>query len=53
MYEVTVQELADLLRKAEAAHADYEKSTGKRDDDWPSWYAKYILEQLETSSAEV
>lgn len=36
MYEVTVQELADLLRKAEAAHADYEKILGQRDDDWPA-----------------
>jgi hypothetical protein len=53
MYEVTVQELADLLRKAEAAHADYEKGLGHRDDDWPTWYAKYVLEALETTSVDI
>jgi hypothetical protein len=53
MYEVTVNELADLLRKAEAAHADYEKSLGHRDDDWPTWYAKYVLEALETARVDI
>lgn len=53
MYEVTVQELADLLREAEAAHADYEKTLGHRDDDWPTWYAQYVLEALEKTSADV
>lgn len=47
MYEVTVDELAMLLRQAEAAHADYEKSLGRRDEDWPAWYAKYILDALQ------
>jgi len=37
--------LTALLREAEAAHAKYEAQTGERDDDWPAWYAKYILEQ--------
>ena len=48
MYEVTVDELAGLLRDAEKAHAAFETSLGRRDDDWPSWYAKYILDHLET-----
>jgi hypothetical protein len=47
MYEVTVDELATLLRCAENAHAAYEKERGSRDDDWPTWYAKYILDNLE------
>lgn len=50
MYEVTVEELADLLRQAENAHADYERSLGHKDDDWPTWYAKYVLENLETAA---
>lgn len=48
MYEVTVDELAGLLRDAEKAHAAFETSLGRRDDDWPSWYAKYVLDHLET-----
>ena len=47
MYEVTVDELADLLRQAEKAHAEYEKSIGRADADWPAWYAKYVLDSLE------
>lgn len=52
MYEVTVDELADLLRDAETAHASFEESLGRRDDDWPKWYAKYILDNLEKGPPE-
>jgi hypothetical protein len=38
--------LAILLREAEQAHGEYEKSLGHRDDDWPDWYAAYIAERL-------
>jgi hypothetical protein len=40
------EELARLLSEAEQAHAEYERGLGKRDEDWPSWYAGWILEQL-------
>jgi hypothetical protein len=43
---VTVEELAELLREAERAHGEYERELGQRDEDWPSWYARYILERL-------
>jgi hypothetical protein len=43
---VTVEELAELLREAERAHGEYERELGERDEDWPSWYARYILERL-------
>lgn len=43
---VTVEELAELLREAERAHGEYERELGQRDEDWPSWYARYILEKL-------
>ena len=36
-------ELANALRRAEAAHGEHEKRTGQRDADWPSWYAEYIV----------
>ena len=38
-------ELANALRRAEAAHGEHEKRTGQRDADWPSWYAEYIVRE--------
>jgi len=39
----TVSDLAQALRRAEAAHGEHEKRTGQRDADWPSWYAAYMV----------
>jgi hypothetical protein len=44
---LTREDLADLLREAERAHAEYERELGQRDEDWPSWYAGYIVDKLE------
>ena len=44
--DLTRERLADLLREAERAHAEYERELGRRDEDWPSWYAGYLLDQL-------
>jgi catechol 2,3-dioxygenase-like lactoylglutathione lyase family enzyme len=38
-------ELAGALRRAEAAHGEYEKRLGQRDADWPIWYAEYIVRE--------
>jgi hypothetical protein len=46
MNELTRDELAELLREAEKAHGEYERSTGERDENWPDWYAGYILDRL-------
>jgi catechol 2,3-dioxygenase-like lactoylglutathione lyase family enzyme len=43
-------DLASALRRAEAAHAEHEKSAGRshlfhrsgQDEDWPDWYAAYL-----------
>jgi len=35
-------DLASALRRAEAAHGEHEKRTGRRDEDWPDWYAAYM-----------
>jgi catechol 2,3-dioxygenase-like lactoylglutathione lyase family enzyme len=35
-------DLAQALRRAEAAHGQHEKRTGQRDADWPAWYAAYM-----------
>jgi len=37
-------ELAGALRRAAAAHGEHEKRMpGQQHDDWPDWYAEYIL----------
>ena len=38
-------ELAAALRRAAAAHGEHEKRTGRHDDDWPDWYAEYIVRE--------
>lgn len=38
-------DLASALRRAEAAHGEYEKRLGRRDEDWPSWYADYMVRE--------
>ena len=35
--------LRTLLRVAESAHAAYEAERGEPDDDWPAWYAAFIV----------
>ncbi len=44
--DLTHDELATLLRDAERAHGAYERELGERDEDWPAWYAAYILDRL-------
>jgi hypothetical protein len=44
--ELSTDQLAALLREAEKAHGEYERELGTRDEDWPSWYADYILRRL-------
>ena len=38
-------ELAGALRRAEAAHGEHEKRIGRRDADWPTWYAEHIVRE--------
>lgn len=44
--DLTKEDLEKLLRQAEKAHGEYEQKLGKRDDNWPSWYAEFIVEKL-------
>jgi predicted enzyme related to lactoylglutathione lyase len=40
----SVADLAAALRRAEAAHGEHEKRTGgQRDENWPDWYAQYMI----------
>jgi len=36
-------DLAAALRRAAAAHGEHEKRTGQRDENWPDWYAEYLV----------
>ena len=49
--QVTRERLAELLREAEHAHGEYERELGRRDEDWPAWYAGFILERLGVESS--
>ncbi len=35
--------LADAMRRAAAAHGEHEKLTGEHDEQWPDWYAEYMV----------
>jgi hypothetical protein len=33
----SVEDLADALRRASAAHGEHEERTGQADPNWPDW----------------
>ena len=39
----SASELANAMRRAEAAHGEHEKRTGQADANWPDWYAGYMV----------
>ena len=39
----SASDLANALRRAESAHGQHEKRTGQRDENWPDWYAAYMV----------
>jgi catechol 2,3-dioxygenase-like lactoylglutathione lyase family enzyme len=38
----SANDLASAMRRAAAAHGEHEKRNGKRDANWPEWYAAYL-----------
>jgi hypothetical protein len=38
-----VPDLAAALWRAATAHGEHEKRTGGRDENWPDWYAAYMV----------
>ncbi|MCW2505047.1 MAG: hypothetical protein JWO79_3331 [Actinomycetia bacterium] len=38
-------DLARALRRAAAAHGQHEARTGHADDNWPDWYAEYMVRE--------
>ena len=39
----SANDLATALRRAAAAHGEHEKRIGQRDENWPDWYAAYMV----------
>ena len=50
-YEISKELLARLLREAKRVHTDYEKKLGRPDENWPEWYATYVLQKLQETDA--
>jgi hypothetical protein len=49
---VSEDRLRTLLRVAESAHAAHEAELGRPDEDWPTWYAQFIVTRLREEPAE-
>jgi catechol 2,3-dioxygenase-like lactoylglutathione lyase family enzyme len=46
--ETTFSSSADIaaaLRRGAAAHGEHEKRVGKQEDEWPDWYADYMVRE--------
>ena len=41
----SVEDLAEALRRAAAAHGEHEKRTGEEDPNWPDWYSLYMVRE--------
>jgi catechol 2,3-dioxygenase-like lactoylglutathione lyase family enzyme len=41
----SVASLAAALRRAETEHGKHEQEIGHRDENWPDWYAQYMVEE--------
>jgi catechol 2,3-dioxygenase-like lactoylglutathione lyase family enzyme len=39
----SVEDLEGALKRAAAAHGEHEARTGQADENWPAWYAKYMV----------
>jgi catechol 2,3-dioxygenase-like lactoylglutathione lyase family enzyme len=47
----SIADVAGALRRAAAAHGEHEQRTGEADENWPDWYATYMV--AEQSGAEL
>jgi catechol 2,3-dioxygenase-like lactoylglutathione lyase family enzyme len=41
----SAEELAAALRRAATAHGEHEKTLGKHDENWPDWYAGFMVRE--------
>ena len=42
---VSAADLAGAMRRASVAHGEHEKRTGVADENWPDWYAEYMVRE--------
>jgi catechol 2,3-dioxygenase-like lactoylglutathione lyase family enzyme len=47
----SASDLAGALRRAAAAHGKHEERTGQHDDNWPDWYAEYMVREQDGREA--
>ena len=38
----SIKDLSNALIRAKEAHSEFERGSGVKDHNWPSWYAAYI-----------
>jgi hypothetical protein len=48
----SANDLAAALRRAEEAHGRHEQETGHPDQDWPDWYARYMVDEQSGHSGQ-
>lgn len=41
----SASDLASALKRAELAHGQHEARLGQRDENWPAWYAEYMVRE--------
>ena len=41
----SAEELAEAMRRASVAHGEHEKRIGEADENWPDWYAEYMVRE--------
>ena len=41
----SINDLAQAMRRAEQAHGEHEKKLGHRDENWPEWYAEFMVRE--------
>jgi catechol 2,3-dioxygenase-like lactoylglutathione lyase family enzyme len=41
----STSDLASAMRRASVAHGEHETRTGERDENWPAWYAEYMVRE--------
>jgi hypothetical protein len=45
-------DLAEALRRAEAAHGRHEQKIGHADPDWQAWYAQHMVAERAGQAAQ-
>jgi hypothetical protein len=41
----SANDLSSAMQRAAAAHGEHEKRIGQRDENWPAWYAEYMVRE--------